>query len=84
MNSKDFCQVLISATSKREADKIVDTFLKKRLIAGGLIVQGPSKYFWDNEIEEKEYFNISAFSILKNKSKIISEAENLNWIFPFD
>jgi uncharacterized protein involved in tolerance to divalent cations len=71
----EFCQVLISATSKEEADKILDNLLKGRLVAGGLITKGPSRYFWKGKIEEKDYFNISAFSLIKNKKKIIVEVE---------
>jgi periplasmic divalent cation tolerance protein len=73
-----FCQVLISATSKKEANKISDALTKKRLIAGSLIIKGPSRYWWKGKIVEKEYFNISAFSMLKNKEKIISEVEKIH------
>lgn len=75
---KTFCQVLISATSKNEANRIIDKLLKKRLIAGGLITKGPSRYFWKGTIEEKEYFNVSAFSLMKNKGNIISEVEKIH------
>ena len=78
MGDKEFCQILISATSKNEADKIMDNLLEKKLIAGGLIIKGPSRYFWNGKIEEKEYFNISAFSLMKNKSKIVSVVENIH------
>jgi uncharacterized protein involved in tolerance to divalent cations len=73
-----FCQVLISATSKKEADNILDNLLKRKLVAGGLIIKGPSRYFWKGKIEEKYYFNISAFSLLKNKEHIISEVEKIH------
>jgi uncharacterized protein involved in tolerance to divalent cations len=77
-NKKEFCQILISANSKSEADRVMDKLLEKRLVAGGLIIKGPSRYFWNNKIEEKEYFNVSAFSLMKNKSKIISEVEKIH------
>jgi len=73
-----FCQVLINCPSRKESDKILDTLLKKRLIAGGLVTHGPSKYHWKGKIEEKEYFTISAFTLLENKQKIISEARKLH------
>lgn len=75
---KIFCQLLISATSKNEADRIIDRLLKKRLIAGSLITKGPSRYFWKGEIEEKDYFNVSAFSLMKNKESIIFEVEKIH------
>ncbi|MFH0955010.1 MAG: divalent cation tolerance protein CutA [Candidatus Micrarchaeota archaeon] len=70
-----FCQVLISATSKKEADRISDNLVQKRLVAGSLILKGPSRYWWEGKIVEKEYFNVQAFSVFKNKDKIISEAK---------
>ena len=71
----EYCQVIISATSKKEADKISDSLVTKRLIAGSLIIKGPSRYWWKGKIVEKEYHNIQAFSLVKNKDKIIANVE---------
>jgi len=73
-----FCRVLISATSKKEADSISDLLVRKRLVAGSLITRGPSRYWWRNEIVEKQYYNVQAFSIAKNKKKIISEVKRIH------
>lgn len=73
-----FCHALISATSKKEANAISDTLVKKRLIAGSLIVKGDSRYWWKGKVVEKQYFNISAFSLMKNKSKIIEEIKKIH------
>ncbi|MDO8559219.1 MAG: divalent cation tolerance protein CutA [bacterium] len=78
MERQDFCQTLISATTKKEADKISDTLIKKRLIAGSLVIKGPSRYWWGGKIVEKEYYNIQGFTLLKNKSKIISEVKKIH------
>ncbi len=67
---EEYCQLWISATSKEEADKISDSLIKKRLIAGSLIIKGDSRYWWEGKIVEKEYYNISAFSLIKNKQSI--------------
>jgi len=75
---EEFCQVLISAINRKEANKISDTLVKKRLIAGSLILKGPSRYWWEGKIVEKEYYNIQAFSLMKNKSKIISEVKKIH------
>lgn len=74
----EFCQVLINCPAKEEADKILDMLLEKRLVAGGLITHGPSRYHWKGNIEKGEYFKISAFSLFKNKQKIVSEAKKLH------
>ena len=68
-----FCQILISATNRLEANTISDTLVKEKLVAGSLITKGPSRYWWKGSIVEKEYYNISVFSLSKNKDKIIKE-----------
>jgi periplasmic divalent cation tolerance protein len=73
-----FCQVLINCPSREESEKVLDMLLERRLVAGGLITHGPSKYHWKGKIEEQEYFTISAFSLLENKQKIISEVRKLH------
>jgi uncharacterized protein involved in tolerance to divalent cations len=73
-----FCQVLINCPSKEESDKVLDMLLEKRLVAGGLVTHGPSRYHWKGKIEEKEYYSISTFSLFKNKQKIISEVRKLH------
>jgi uncharacterized protein involved in tolerance to divalent cations len=75
---KEFCQVLISATTKKEANKISDDLVKKKLIAGSLIIKGPSRYWWEGRIVEKEYYNIQAFSLMENKLRIITEVKKIH------
>ena len=74
----DFCKVLVSAVSKAEANSISDLLVKKRLVAGSLIVNGSSRYWWQEKIVEKEYYNVQAFSLEKNKAKIISEVKKIH------
>jgi uncharacterized protein involved in tolerance to divalent cations len=73
-----FCQIIISATTKDEADKISDSLVTKKLIAGSLIINGPSRYWWENKIVEKIYYNVQAFSLMKNKNKIIEEVKKIH------
>lgn len=75
---EEFCQVLINAINKEEANKISDALVKKRLVAGSFILKGPARYWWKGEIVEKDYYNVQAFSLMKNKSKIISEVKNIH------
>jgi len=75
---EEFCQVIISATSKDEANKISDLLVKNKLIAGSLIIKGESRYWWQEKIVEKDYYNLQAFSLIKNKEKIISEVKKIH------
>ena len=74
----EFCQVIISATSKKEADSISDSLVAKKLIAGSLIIKGPSRYWWNDKIVEKEYYNIQAFSLMKKKDQIINDVKKIH------
>lgn len=74
----EFCQITISATSKKEADIISDSLVKKKIISGSLIIDGPSRYWWNNKIVEKIYYNVQAFSMVRHKNKIIEEVKKIH------
>lgn len=73
-----FCQVTISAEDKKNATEIATSLLKKKLIVGCLIVNAPAKFWWKGKIIDMKYFNVEAISTLKNKQKIIYEAERIS------
>ncbi|MBU0635487.1 divalent-cation tolerance protein CutA [Candidatus Micrarchaeota archaeon] len=75
---EEFCQVLVSATSQEEANQISDALVTKKRVAGSLILKGPSRYWWKEKIVEKEYYNIQAFSLTKNKAVIIAEVKKIH------
>ena len=71
MSMTKYFQVYISAETKEQADKILDSLLTKKLVAGGLIQNGPSRFWWKGEITEINYYNISVFTTEKHKREII-------------
>ena len=73
-----FSQVLISSPTLEEANRLSDTLLKERLIAGSLIIRGDSRYWWEGELVEKPYWNIQAFTLLRRKESIIAVVEELS------
>lgn len=73
-----YCQVVISATSREEANKISDYLTENKLVAGTMITSGPSRYWWQGDIVEREYFNLSAFSLMEKKDDIISAVKELH------
>lgn len=73
-----YCRVRISATSEQEANNISKTLVEKKLVAGTMIYKGNCHYWWDNEIVEKMYWNVGAFSLMKNKDKIIEQVRKLH------
>lgn len=70
-----FCQVIISAEDRKNANEIANALLKKRLIVGCLIINAPAKFWWKGKMIDMDYFNVQAISDMKYKKKIISIAE---------
>ncbi len=59
-----YYQVYISAEDKSQADNILDSLLKKKFVAGGLLINGPARFWWKGEIADMDYYNISVISVL--------------------
>lgn len=74
----EYNRVIISATSEEEAKRILQMLTEKKLVAGGLIIDGLSNYWWEGKIVEKIYFNLLCFTISENKEKIIEEVEKVH------
>ena len=53
------------------ADKIIDTLLEKKLVAGTQLSKVHSKYWWNNEIEECDEYKLE----FRTKSNLFSEIE---------
>lgn len=70
-----YLQVYISAEDKNQADTILNSLLAKKLVAGGLLLSGPSRFWWKGEIVNMNYYNISAFTIKKYKQAIINDVK---------
>ena len=68
----NYLQLFISAKDIRNANEMLDMLLKRKTIAGGLILKGPSKFWWKKQIVQTEYYNISAFTTEKYQESIIS------------
>lgn len=71
-------KLLISATSKKEAKKILKNLLEKRLIAGGLIWKGKATFYQNDKIKKKKYFPIFSYTLGDNKEKIIEIVRNIS------
>ena len=73
-----YAQVWISAEDKKQADVILNSLLKKKLVAGGLLLNAPTRFWWKGEIVDMDYYNISTFTSSKNKRAIISEVKKIS------
>lgn len=70
-----YYQVYISAENKEQADTILNSLLVKKLVAGGLLLNAPARFWWGGKITDMNYYNISAFTIKKNKQLIIDDVK---------
>ncbi len=68
-----YFQALISAENKEQADTILNSLLDKKLVAGGMFLNAPARFWWKGEITEMNYYNLSVFTIEKHKSAIIDD-----------
>lgn len=71
----DYLQVYISAENKKQADIILNSLLVKKFVAGGLLLNGPTRFWWKDKIIDKEYYNISVFTKTKYKQAIIADVK---------
>ena len=55
------------------ANKIIDTLLEKRLVAGSQFVKVNSKYWWNNKLEECREYKLE----FRTKESRFSEIENI-------
>lgn len=75
---KKFYRGLISATTLKEAKDILQSLALKKLVAGGLISEGLSSYWWEGEIQEKKYYNISVFTNEENRTAVIQQVKSIH------
>ena len=54
------------------ANKITNTLLEKKLVAGSQVSKVHSKYWWDNTLEECDEYKLE----FRTKSNLFSEIEN--------
>ena len=61
------------------ANRIIDTLLEKKLVAGSQITKVYSKYWWNNELEECDEYKLefrtkeNKFSVIESEIKKIHE-----------
>ena len=65
--------IVTTLCNKEEiANKIIDTLLEKRLVAGTQISKIHSKYWWNNKLEECDEYKLE----FRTKESLYNEIEN--------
>ena len=65
--------IVTTLCNKKEiANKIIDTLLEKRLVAGSQVTKVHSKYWWNNKLEECDEYKLE----FRTKESLYNEIEN--------
>lgn len=85
-----YYEAFITAENREQADTILNSLLEKKLVAGGLMLKGPARFWWKGNITDMDYINLSVFTIEKNKNAIIEDIRKTSieevpmvWFFEF-
>jgi len=71
--TSNYLQVWISAEDRKQADKILNSLLDKKLVIGGQIIMAPARFWWKGKIVNMNYIGINTFTKKQNKEKIIDD-----------
>jgi periplasmic divalent cation tolerance protein len=74
----EFCLVYVNATSEKEANKIVEILLEKRLIPGANIIKAPCAYWWKGKVKKRPDFVIFSTTKSKKSKEIIEEIKKVH------
>jgi hypothetical protein len=70
-----YLQVMISSELRTQALRLLEHLIRKRLIFGGPVFNGPARFLWKNEIVEHDYCWTITFTREDLRDELIREAE---------
>jgi uncharacterized protein involved in tolerance to divalent cations len=71
-------EVFISAETKQQADKILDSLINKKLATGGQFLESPAKFLWKGEVTEMKYVMITSFTTDSKRQALIEDVEAMS------
>jgi uncharacterized protein involved in tolerance to divalent cations len=74
----NYYQVLISAETKEQAEKILDALLERKLVIGGPILEAPAKFWWKGKIVAMNYAYIMTYTLQRLEEEIIRTVEEVS------
>jgi len=76
--SGKYLKVELAATSREEAEMFLNTLLEKHLVAGGHIIPGETRHWWNGKIDVAQYYYVTGYTHSQHRGAIISEVEKLS------
>jgi uncharacterized protein involved in tolerance to divalent cations len=74
----EFYQVWLSAETKKDSREILDKLTELKLIVGGTILNGPSRFWWKGKEIDMDYFYVVGFTMGKNRNMVEKEYEKVS------
>jgi uncharacterized protein involved in tolerance to divalent cations len=68
-------EVYISAETKEQADKTLDSLISKKLATGGQFLESPAKFLWKGEVVEMNYITVTSFTTDSKIQELIKDVE---------
>lgn len=68
-----YYEVKISAENQKQADKILNSLLEKRLVTGGQFIHEPARFLWKGAVQDMEYITITSFTTDRHKDAVIKD-----------
>ncbi|HUB93892.1 MAG TPA: divalent cation tolerance protein CutA [Verrucomicrobiae bacterium] len=70
-----YYEVLISAETQGQADKILNLLLSKKLVTGGQFIQAPARFLWKGDVANMDYITISSLTKTDKKDALVNMVE---------
>jgi len=75
----NFVAILVTCSSRKEATRIVDALLRKRLVACGNVIAGvESKFWWKGKIDKAREVIVILKTVRANFGKAAKEVKRLH------
>jgi uncharacterized protein involved in tolerance to divalent cations len=68
-----YYEVKISAENQEQADIILNSLLKKKLVTGGQFLKAPARFLWKGEITDMDYITITSYTTDQHKNVVMED-----------
>ncbi|MEK7471766.1 MAG: divalent cation tolerance protein CutA [Patescibacteria group bacterium] len=68
-----YYELKISAEDQEQADTILNSLLRKKLVTGGQFIHAPARFLWKGKVQDMEYVTITSYTTDKHKHAVIED-----------
>lgn len=74
----DYLAVRIGVPTEAAARSLSRRLVKERLVAGTRLTHGPSHYWWDGAVQEREYWTITGYTTAERRDALTARIADLH------